>query len=79
MVKVDRQTTNRVITLSSDSVGTLDDWTSQLLDIIDSYGGSNPYPRFFIFSDRKYYSCTTKIPKESAEEFDKEVKEFIER
>ena len=73
---------NRVITIHSDRLELLDKWTSELLDIIDSYGGSNPYPRFFVEdSDEKHetcygYSLTTKITKAAEEEFDKEIEQW---
>jgi len=74
---------NRVISLHSNSLSEVDKWTSELLDIIDSYGGSNPYPRFFIEPDPKDateiwygYSLTTKITKAAIEEFDKEIEEW---
>ena len=68
---------NRVITIRTDDTGELDKWTSELLDIIDSYGGSNPYPRLVSGQDGLLiYSCTTKIPTVNIEEFDKEITEF---
>ena len=82
MTKVPRLVINRVITIHSDSTAKLDRWTSELLDIIDSYGGSNPYPRFFVedateHQERWYgYSLTTKITKAAIEEFDKEIEEW---
>ena len=82
MIKLPRMVVNRVITIHSDSTAKLDRWTSELLDIIDSYGGSNPYPRFFVEdSDQRHdvwygYSLTTKITKAAIEEFDKEIEEW---
>ena len=80
MAKVDRLLVNRVVTLGSYDGIKLDSIISQLLDIIDSYGGTNPYPRFFVTidpdneqGDFKYYSCTTKIGKENIESFDREI------
>jgi hypothetical protein len=84
--KLPRLVVNRVITLHSKDLSNLDKRTSELLDIIDSYGGSNPYPRFFVEDgypegDSSYetwygYSLTTKITKAAAEEFDKEIAEW---
>ena len=85
MTKVPRLVVNRVITIHSYSTAKLDRWTSELLDIIDSYGGSNPYPRFFVedateHQERWYgYSSTTKITKAAIEEFDKDVLEWRQR
>ena len=82
MIKLPRMVVNRVITLHSEHLDQLDRWTSELLDIIDSYGGSNPYPRFFVEnSDERHpawygYSLTTKITKAAEEEFDKDVLEW---
>ena len=80
MVKLTGRPANRVITIRTDNITDLDKWTSELLDIIDSYGGANPYPRFIINGDgvgeTYYYSCTTKIPTVNVEEFDKEITEF---
>ena len=82
MTKVPRLVVNRVITIHSDSPAKLDRWTSELLDIIDSYGGSNPYPRFFTEDalpdgESWYgYSLTTKITKAAIEEFDKDIAEW---
>jgi len=73
---------NRVITIHSNNTKDVDKWTSELLDIIDSYGGSNPYPRFFTEDalpdgESWYgYSLTTKITKAAIEEFDKEIEEW---
>ena len=68
---------NRVITIRTDSIDDLDRWTSELLDIIDAYGGTNPYPRLVaVDSHTLIYSCTTKIPTLNIEEFDKEVAEW---
>ena len=85
LIKLPRMVVNRVITLHSDHLDLLDRWTSELLDIIDSYGGSNPYPRFFVEdsddnNDTWYgYSLTTKITKSAEEEFDKEIKEWRDK
>ena len=77
MPKVPRQVTNRVISIQANNLEKLDEWTQDLLDIIDSYGGSNPFPRFFVSEGYYYYSCTTKVPNQNLEEFDKDVKDFI--
>jgi len=85
LTKVPRLVVNRVITVHSERLDQLDKWTSELLDIIDSYGGSNPYPRFFVedateHQERWYgYSSTTKITKAAIEEFDKEIKEWRDK
>lgn len=82
MGKVTRQTVNKVITISSNDLDDLDKKTSELLDIIDSFGGANPYPRFVITqadvhaTSNYYYSLTTKIYKQDVEDFDKEVEEW---
>ena len=82
MVKLTGRPVNRVITICTDNLTDLDKWTSELLDIIDSYGGTNPYPRFIVNGpdqgrvESYYYSCTTKIPTINVEEFDKEITEF---
>jgi len=82
LIKLPRMVVNRVITFHAERLDQLDKWTSELLDIIDSYGGSNPYPRFFVEdSDEEHvtwygYSLTTKITKAAVEEFDKEVVEW---
>ena len=71
---------NRVITISSLTLSELDKWTSELLDIIDAYGGTNPYPRFLVNGQGQgesyFYSCTTKIPRLNIEDFDKEIAEW---
>ena len=71
MVKLERSWNNRVITIRTDSTDELDKWTSELLNIIDSYGGTNPYPRL-VAEGQGYlvYSCTTKIPNENIASFD---------
>jgi hypothetical protein len=85
LLKLPRLIVNRVITVHSERLDQLDKWTSELLDIIDSYGGTNPYPRFFVEdSDTDHetwwgYSLTTKITKAAAEEFDKEIKEWRDK
>ena len=85
MTKVPRLVVNRVITVHSERLDQLDKWTSELLDIIDSYGGTNPYPRFFVEDPDDHndtwwgYSLTTKITKAAAEEFDKEIKEWRDK
>ena len=77
MVKLTGRPANRVITICTDNLSDLDKWTSELLDIIDSYGGSNPYPRLVSGQDGLLiYSCTTKIPTVNIEEFDKEITEW---
>ncbi len=77
LVKLTGRPANRVITIRTDSTDELDKWTSELLDIIDSYGGSNPYPRLVSEgSGYLIYSCTTKIPTINIEEFDKELSEW---
>ncbi len=81
LIKLPRMVVNRVITIHSDSPAKLDRWASELLDIIDSYGGSNPYPRFFVEGYEGHgiqygYSLTTKITKAAEEEFDKEIEEW---
>jgi len=75
-MKVERLVVNRVITIQTNNLPALDTKTSKLLDIIDAYGGTNPFPRFFVTEGYYYYSCTTKIQKKDTEEFDKEVKEL---
>ncbi len=79
-MKVVRQVTNRVITVSSTNIFDLDLQVQGLLDIIDSYGGANPYPRFFVNTlmqtERYFYSLTTKIPNDSLKDFDNEVIKF---
>lgn len=80
MVKLENRPKNRVITISTNNISDLDKWTSELLDIIDSYGGSNPYPRFIVNGigqgEGYFYSCTTKIPTINIEDFDKEIAEW---
>ena len=78
MPKLPRQVTNRVISIKANNLTNLDEWTQELLDIIDSYGGSNPFPRFVTTEGYYFYSCTTKIPNQNLEEFDKDIKEFID-
>ena len=74
LVKLTGRPVNRVITICTNNTDELDKWTSELLDIIDSYGGSNPYPRLISGHDGTLiYSCTTKIPTINVEEFDKEI------
>jgi hypothetical protein len=82
MAKVEPKYQNRVITVVTDSVEKLDKWTSELLDIIDEYGGANPYPRFFVNGDDtfvKYYSCTTKIGIDNIVEFDKDIQKWRDK
>ena len=78
MVKVSRSSINRVITIvmSTDESEEFDRKVSDLLDIIDSYGGSNPYPRYWTtgLGGSVSYSCTTKIGKQDIIEFDQEIK-----
>lgn len=76
MVKLTRNGVNRVITISSNNLNNLDKWTSELLDIIDSYGGTNPYPRFIANNEGYFYSCTTKIATLNIDDFDKEIVEW---
>ena len=76
MPKLPRQVTNRVISIESNFVEVLDRRTQELLDIIDSYGGSNPFPRFFVTDGYYYYSCTTKIPNQNLEEFDEDIEKW---
>ena len=77
MVKLTGRPANRVITIRTDKTDELDKWTSELLDIIDSYGGSNPYPRLVSGQEGELiYSCTTKIATINVEEFDKEITEW---
>ena len=77
MVRNNDRPPNRVITIRTDSTDELDKWTSELLDIIDAYGGTNPYPRLVAEGEGYLvYSCTTKIPRLNIEEFDKEIAEW---
>jgi hypothetical protein len=79
LVKLENRPKNRVITIRTYNVQELDNWTSELLDIIDAYGGSNPYPRLIAdYNGVLIYSCTTKIPTINLEEFDAEIKEWRE-
>ena len=80
MVRLNDRPPNRVITIRTDSTDELDKWTSELLDIIDAYGGTNPYPRLIAGQDHHLiYSCTTKIPRLNIEAFDKEISEWHQR
>ncbi len=77
MVRLENRPINRVITIRTDNTGDLDKWTSELLDIIDAYGGSNPYPRLIAGCDGTLiYSCTTKIATINIQDFDKEIEEW---
>ena len=77
MVKVQNKWINRVITIRIDNTNQLDKWESELLDIIDSFGGTNPYPRLVSGEDGELIAqCTTKIGRENIEEFDKEITEW---
>lgn len=61
--------------MATHNVEQFDKKISELLDIIDAYGGTNPYPRYWTtgLGGSISYSCTTKIAKLNIEEFDKEV------
>ena len=80
MVRLKDRPPNRVITIRTDNTNELDKWTSELLDIIDAYGGTNPYPRLVAGQDGCFiYSCTTKIPTINIEDFDKEITEWHQK
>ena len=72
MPKVERQYKNRVITVATHNIYDTDEATQELLDIIDTYGGTNPFPRFVVV-EGYYYSCTTKIPLENLRDFDEDI------
>ena len=77
MPRVQRNYVNRFITIRSDDLRSLDKDGQEISDIIDSYGGSNPYPRLVADNGILIYSFTTKIPNNNIQEFDKELEESL--
>lgn len=77
LVRLTNRPINRVITIRTNDTSVLDRRTQELLDIIDAYGGTNPYPRLTESGiESLVYSCTTKIAQLNIEDFDKEVQEW---
>jgi len=78
MTKVDRNYFNKVITIKQRDIGILDEYASELLDIIDSYGCRDVYPRFYVSGEEGFVYCTLtpKVPKENIAEFNKELSEW---
>ena len=83
MSKLQPKYKNRVITLvmSTHESEEFDKKVSEILDIIDEFGGTNPYPRYWTtgLGGSVSYSCTPKIGLENLEEFDREIDKCLGR
>jgi len=78
MTKVERNYFNKVITIKNRDAGILDKYASELLDIIDSYGCRDVYPRFYATGEQGFVYCTLtpKVPKENIAEFNIDISEW---
>jgi len=79
VVRLNNRPKNRFITIRTDDTDELDRWGETIADIIDAYGGTNPYPRFVTCPDGSLaYSFTPKIPLENLAEFNEELHKWWE-
>ncbi len=79
MTKVERNYFNKVITIRNRNTTVLDNVASKLLDVMNSFGCSDIYPRFYASGEEGYVYCTLtpKVPKENIEAFNKEISEWF--